>query len=48
MKSKNNSIFLQTRHRLDVSIAMKLSQAKHWAPTIATTARYVFGPSMWT
>ena len=48
MKSKNNSIFLQTRHRLDVSIAMKSSQAKHWAQAIATTARYVFGPSMWT
>jgi hypothetical protein len=46
MKSKNNSIFLQTRHRLDVSIAMKLSQAKHWAQAIATTAHYVFGQNM--
>jgi len=48
MKSKNNSIFLQARHRSDVSIAMKLSQAKHGVPAIATTARYAFGPSMLT
>jgi len=48
MKPKNNSIFLQTRHRLDVSTAMKLSQAKHWAQAIAITAHCAFGPSMWT
>jgi hypothetical protein len=46
MKSKNNSIFLQTRHRSDVSIAMKSSQTKHGAPAIATTAHYAFGASM--
>jgi hypothetical protein len=43
MKFKNDSTFLRTRHHLDVSIAMKLSQIKHGAPAIATTARYVFG-----
>lgn len=48
MKSKNNSIFLQTRHLLDVSTAMKLSQARHWAQTIAIIAHYAFGASMWT
>jgi hypothetical protein len=46
MKSKNNSIFLRMRHRLDVSTAMKLSQIKHGALAIAITARYVFGASM--
>jgi len=46
MKSKNNSIFHLTRHRSDVSIAMKSSQTKHGAPAIATTAHYVFGANM--
>lgn len=46
MKFKNNSTFLQMRHRLDVSIVMKLSQIKHGAPVIATTVHCVFGANM--
>jgi Tfp pilus assembly protein PilZ len=46
MKFKNNSIFLQMRHHLDVSIAIKLSQIRQGALFIATTARYVFGQNM--